>query len=83
MYYELYFHPKTGAWRIRIVSVCFLFIPMASDICDREGTVLEFSTHDDALAFSERVGLPKAYALRSRLGSYTSWLLTGGTQSAS
>lgn len=87
MYYELYFHPKTGAWRIRIVSVYFLFFPVSEDICVKSeagpNTVQEFATHDDAMAFADMVGLSKAYLVRTRTNEYASFLATGGVKSAS
>lgn len=72
MYYEIYFEPDTGKWRIRISYVWLgIFISYKIVVGESEGKVpaatrcyLEFSTHDEAVTHVARVGLAKVYTLK-------------------
>lgn len=72
MFYEIYFEPDTGKWRIRISYVrLFVFISYKIVVGESDDKApaatcryLEFQTHDEAAAYVARVGLAKVYTLR-------------------
>lgn len=72
MAYEIYFEPNGAVWRIRIITYWLVFFTRSVVIRkgkwpdkDTDG-VLDFSTYDEAVAYAESVGLPKAYQRRDR-----------------
>lgn len=68
MYYEIYFAPEMGEWRIRISYVRFLIFTCYAIVRaegDREGKWMGFPTYTEAVEHVNRIGLPNVYRLRT------------------
>lgn len=87
MMYEIYYEPSVGMWRIRIIKIYMVFIPISRTVMFRVQSVdgsptftlepKEFDTYAEAVAEVEKIGLPDAYTERTCKG-YASWLHSNG-----
>ena len=79
MFYEVYFSPATGKWRIRIVTVYLFFFSWSRDVMlpDVESPH-EFDTHAVAVAYASMIGLAEAYMLLDRRNGYSAWVQGSG-----
>ncbi len=81
MYYELYFNPSSGKWRIRIITVYLFFFSWSRDVMTDDAIQRlphEFSTYDQVAAHADKIGLPKAYYLCDRSRGYSAWVQGSG-----
>lgn len=83
MFYEVYFSPATGKWRIRIVTVYMFFFSWSKDVmtggdANHPLQAHEFDTHAVAAAYASMIGLAEAYMLLDRRNGYSAWVQGSG-----
>lgn len=79
MFYEVYFNPATGKWRMRIVTVYLFFFSWSRDVMLPDtGSPHEFDTHAAAAAYASTIGLAEAYMLLDRRNGYSAWVQGSG-----
>lgn len=79
MVYEIFFDPNGAVWRIRITVYYLAFIAISRVVkAKKEGekvlAPVDFPTYEAAELYTRRVGLVKAYQLRTRYQEYSTQL---------
>lgn len=68
MFYEIYFEPAVGKWRIRVSTVRLGIFVCYEDVRGDEGSVMGFASHAEAATHVTSIGLHNVYDLKTRKG---------------